>query len=86
MDIIDRCFKQHEKLFTKIYFTFEEYKKYWLEFEKSKKYYLVNKDGTEERCTIVYYPLEYKDLRVLIHLDGTIAYFKEVPVKFLRKV
>lgn len=86
-ELIKICFESHIKD-KGAYFSFEEYRQFWVDHKIGDLYELKNKDGSIFICKIAYYPLPYyKDLRALIEIDnGDWNDFREVPVKFLKKI
>lgn len=87
-ELIKKCFDEHVKDLVNVYFSFEEYKQFWLDHNINNTYEMVNKDRSVLICKIAYYPLPYyKDLRALIeivHEDW--SDFRDVPIKFLNKI
>jgi hypothetical protein len=87
-DLVRHCFEMHlHDLSGNVYFTFQEYKDFWINHTQGDVYELLNKDHSVEQCTVVYYPIPYyPSLRALVEImkEGHSDY-REVPVKFLRK-
>lgn len=85
-ELIHFCFNEHVKdIGGKVFFTFDEYRSFWINHKTGDVYELVNRNGSFETCRVVYYPVPYyKDLRALVEIKkGGISDFREVPVKFL---
>jgi len=87
-DLVRHCFEMHLHDHSgNVYFTFGEYKEFWINHRQEDIYELVNTDHSVEECTVVYYPISYyPSLRALIEIkkDGHSDY-REVPIKYLRK-
>lgn len=84
---VKECYDAHINEIENTFFSFEEYRDFWINHNLGDVYEMKNRNGSIVTCKIAYYPLPYyKDLRALIEIDMLDGVdLRDCPVKFLNK-